>query len=802
MEVDMAFRNSLGSLSALSLAKSDSTTASAIIAGGVVVTVGAAIFTYKAIKEYERKKYLEKIEKVNQLHTKHLAKIFISDYNEIQGFPAIFKISDDQNTVESLHFTQEEIKSIGETLPHGSDISLTNYREAVRNAILKLKAFYERKSEDNHHDVSHDITSRVITYLLNMLQTKCLNFEGYDYDIAYLSALAKFVNGYASLKKSDVSQDFTRFNHVYSYLLTAKQLLEQHKEELTLEDLISELRAFCMKNTNLLIKNYAKLIVKNQHWDLIDNVTQDELAQDLLSKEYVHTEFKGWVLDRDKITPITDSIFKPWLINLAKYYLETLDPKSNLSTTDISAPEYIFIVPSYERLKELKRVKKPTSKQLKEIELINETAKSVEFTFKSCKNFITTKLDLSSKNKIPQFTSVTKKNEVLQRAKILADFATLIHKMISLQYLCTHLLKSIKQLGEIYVNNPENFCWIFSILNDSCLGITENVDTIRHLFQKIQQANLNHMQLEDKESFPEHVLAILNSTHKAISELSMRVKVYRNKIAENHPATEPSIESVENEMFNVAKFLATMYHFEDKLELVTPDSKSATTAASTITLSNTALTRLLPSSLSSNASTTVNNTGVIDYGFKRIPSITNTPLGKLISLNKQLEMIYERILKIQFDEKPKTTDKEILQQFNNEINAYKNLYEKLVNLQDKSELLIREENKDEERSIKANKMLDLTISLSIQTLGNLQLTREERLKKSAHFASKIHAELSKQNYQFIDHHRDEFWQFLYSICSISIFGTNTRSRIVKLEQAYSDFSKLSMVIIKNENMDL
>ena len=192
---------------------------------------------------------------------------------------------------------------------------------------------------------------------------------------------------------------------------------------------------------------------------------------------------------------------------------------------------------------------------------------------------------------------------------------------------------------------------------------------------------------------------------------------------------------------------------------------------------------------------------MIEPGFKRAPSINNTPLGKLISLNKQLEIIHERILKIQFDEKPTAADKDALQLFNDEINAYKNLYEKLINLQDKSELLIREENKDEERNSKAIKMLDLTLKLTTQTLGNLQLTREERLKKSAHFASKIHAELSKQNYQFIDHHRDEFWHFLYSICSISIFGTNTRSRIVKLEQAYNDFSRLSKIIIKNENMD-
>jgi hypothetical protein len=158
----------LGSPIAQSLATDSFAT---IASAGVLVTVAAATFIYKSYHDYEEKKHRRSIEKIIRLHHKHLEKIIVPGYQDIRGFPPIYKLVNDSN-VESMHLTDEEVEVIGTSSPHGTDTGLSDYREAVLSAILKLKDFYFIRTKHN------DITSGVLTYLLYMLESKCLNFAG------------------------------------------------------------------------------------------------------------------------------------------------------------------------------------------------------------------------------------------------------------------------------------------------------------------------------------------------------------------------------------------------------------------------------------------------------------------------------------------------------------------------------------------------------------------------------------------------------------------------------------------------
>lgn len=282
----MTMRNPLGSIAALSIAATTS------------------IFIYKEYKEYEEKKYRLQIEEINRLHKKYLSRIVVDD-GEIKGFPSIFKLPENSGAkAESMHLTQEEVEDVGSTLPRGTDVALSKYRRLILSAILKLKDYYISRSEKT------DITAGVLSYLLYMLEQKCLNFAGYPYDIPYLNAMTHFINAFASMKDSENTQHFSRLQPIYSYLLAAQQYLEKHKESLSLEEMLSELRDSCESFSNTMIRNLGKLINKNQYWELMPTVALDELSHGLLRKKYIHTEVKSIVLTSDDEIKIKNSILK------------------------------------------------------------------------------------------------------------------------------------------------------------------------------------------------------------------------------------------------------------------------------------------------------------------------------------------------------------------------------------------------------------------------------------------------------------------------------------------------------------
>lgn len=564
-----------GSEIALSLAQNPAALITMTTAAGVLVTVGAVAWTYKAYTNYEEKKHRKEIEFINQLHKKHLEKIPIFDNKEIQGFPPIFKLKEGEkaSAVDALHFTDDEIKAVGNATAEDLDPSLDKYRELILNAILKLKEYYFSRKE------RHDVTASIISYLLYMLEKYCLNFQGYVYDNAYLQAFAEFMIAYMSIDKAVDSQHFEHLNPVRAYLLAAKQELEKHQKSLSLSDMLSELNKFCKDASKKLIRIFVQMITPVKDWKYVETATFDELQANVLRKKYTKWRILG-VPWRDKKIEIPKSNFNEWLSWLLMYFEESIDTDSPMTIDDVLEPAKIFSLPDLEKRHLLKKKGLgKTTKEWNDLQALNDELKALRQVFASCDNFVTMKLDKKTAEDTPKFIHVTKKDELIERADTYVGIATLAHKVISLKYLCHYLIDSTKQLGLIYMRNPSHFVMIFEVVNGMCDEIKQSVDDTKELIVNIKKENLNKGRLEDQELFPETINKLLDSVHTTTTRLAKQIQEYRDSVAGNEDFERSAVESVKHALIEVANKLAAVFNIKPQPQKHTPGQQSSTDAA-------------------------------------------------------------------------------------------------------------------------------------------------------------------------------------------------------------------------------
>ncbi|MDX1900753.1 MAG: hypothetical protein SFW66_01955 [Gammaproteobacteria bacterium] len=545
----MSFSRPSGSAVALGLAADPLALPVIVTAAGVALTVAAAQFVYHEYKAYEEAKYKKQIDDVNMLHQKYLAKIMIPNEAEIQGFPAIFRwgVGDKANTVESMHLTDDQVKEIGQSTRRCDDVALAVYRQHILSAILKLQEYYFiQKNKDS-------VTSGVICYLLHMLEEKCLNFQGYDYDIAYLTALIHFINGYASLKHTKKTQHFSRFNAVYRYLLTAKQSLEKHKELLSLEEMLFQLKDFCLFQSDKLLRDFVSMVSEDDNLEFAETVTIEELANGILREEYIRSAYSGIVLERDHQIDVPDSLYKDWIKSLSQYYLASINVDAKINERNIQLSTDMF-----EEKADVRNNFWESNKKFQQI-------KKVHNLFLKCHNFI------SSKIVEGKLVPVSDGGEIIERSKILYHFVLLIHQMISLQYLSMRLIRSIKQLGEVYVKNPNHFREIFLALSVLCQTIKLNAEKCKENFMAIQVNNGNAMQLDTFQSLPEKIKSRLDTVILRIDNLEEDISDYRENATKDMKASHEEVESMKHEMFETVRFIEKMY----QLEVNVPEEKEA-----------------------------------------------------------------------------------------------------------------------------------------------------------------------------------------------------------------------------------
>ncbi|KTD53733.1 hypothetical protein Lsan_4143 [Legionella santicrucis] len=716
----------LGSPSALSLL-ANSETIPSLVTAGAVLAVTAAFFTYSEYKNYQEKKHKKEIENVNELYSLHLKQMIVPSQGKIHGFPPIFQLVD--NKYHSMHFTSQQVKDIGSDVIHGTDIALSNYRESVRATIKKLQEYYF--SRKNGKKVkSDDIGAGVLSYLMYMLDTKCLNFLGYEYDIAYLDAICKFINAYAS-QHGEKSQRFSRLSPVYMHLLKAKQKLEKHKEVLSLEETVAELKDSCINYSDILIRTLVKMVVKDSDTDLADTVAHNELKEGVLRQHYIRSEILEIELCADTQINIPDSIFKDWIKKLSTYYLHSLSTELENEKEQFDSPDDFFIILNLANQLLGKKLSRNSKEQVK----IENELKRIRKVFKESGNFISTRFNKTTK----KFEIVSDPLSLVERSLIMGKIAKIAHELVSLQYLSAFLLKSIQLLGDIYVNNPEHFCQIFHVLERLCTLIQEDSLAAKKAFMELQQGNDNNMQLEEKERFPNTVRDILESIYGEIKNFGEQIKESR-QIAIKTIQTR-TVKSVKYEMLGIANGISQIY-FGD-----------------TITTNNEEKT--FPS-----APSEIPENNELDLPAQPINTEQENKDSLIDSLNKLSSSLFKSVWEIQKYDFFRSK-------------SYFLMYDALSVMKNKSLMLLQENSSVNERRDKAEKTLALTVFLFNETIAFLNKSTTERQSFSANFYNLIHDKLNNQeNNNFIDRHNNKVSRFIYThICSYGIFKTDTRKKL-------------------------
>lgn len=728
--------NGLSSISALSLSQPDAIASLVLL--GIVGAGTVAVIAHKKWEHYEEKKHREEIEDINRRCKRFLEKIEIPGYGVVQGFPPIFKFTheNDPKSVDSLHYTIDEIKEIGRKLPQVPP-ELSSYRQSILHAILKLKEYY--LSRDNHNDT----TAGVLSYLLNIIQNRCLSFEGYDFDSAYLGALTDFIDDYASKEGRENSQHFKRLQPVYTYLLDAKQHLDRHKESLSLRELVTELRETCLDDSNRLLRLLVKMVIPEKKKDLADTAAIDELENNIVRREYIKSEVLGAILSRHHEINLPESVFKNWITGLSAYYLKSLRPCAMLREKKIMAPADLFAFTDW-----AKSILQQRKKAAKDKETLANELKAIAQVFSNSRNFINTKR--VGPEKKPEFVVVKEDQELLDRTVIMANFAHLIHAIISLQAFCSHLLHSIEQLGAIYINDPQHFTEIFTVLDNLCKVVEGDLKQVKDAFVAISKANKNTMRLANEGLFPKEIDTVLESVEHMLLKLGTQVKDYKNHHAQ--PA-EAATKTAVYEMLTVAQFFEKMYALPQSIaQLLQPVKASEQKSADQQGKASVPIAPLL-------------NEVIPEDDALAIKQKERTLYDLAQQIRKQIDTIH----------KEQPTDLNLIK--------YQKISYALSMLKVKSITMLQEKPADAERQDKADNIYNLVHSLYQTTLEFLMLPPQARTQQVAAFIQKIQAELNDpENSSFIDKHRDSFPKFIAE--HFGFFHTDTRNKLSVLKEAY------------------
>lgn len=544
------------STAALSLASTEAGLVVLAVATGAAITIAGVTYVYDAIQEYKAKEIQKEAEYINILHARFLEKIPIYDLHEIQGFPPPFKITKEGDSVkiDSMHFTEEQIRKFGTNLPRSEDIELVVYQKYIENAIKKLKTYYDSR------DDKHDITSSVLVYLMYFLEKYCYSFSGYDYDTAYLDGIEKFINELGSEKNNVNSKRFSYLSKVYPYILDAKQELEKRKQAMSLTTMLNELNHACIKINEDLIKCMTMVSLDSKHWPLIENAPMDKLAQGVVNDEYVSHQLFGFVLWTTKEVDTLLSLFGKWAIVLANYYWKALDPLTTLTENDIKSPDQEFVYPDLKILNNLRQKKNLSSEEKLEKKRLENEMEALKKSFASNPNFFTTIVDPATiTKKTPKFLIIKDEETIINRTEAVAKLATLTHKISETMDFASEFIKCSKQLGEIKLKSPNHFVGIFNLLYDLCHQIGNDVKDCKMELQKIQKTNKNSMRLGNLRVLPDLIFSTLDICEAKITTSCNRIHEYREKVRLNLNVDEPTYESVVHEIFTQATFISKLY---------------------------------------------------------------------------------------------------------------------------------------------------------------------------------------------------------------------------------------------------
>lgn len=700
-----------------------------LISLGVIGIASLVTISYKKWEQYTEKVHRDKMLIINKLHDKHLRDLYIPGGAKINGFPQIFQVNEHDKTIDSLHYNDDELEDIGCILPE-VPVVLTKYRQSIVDAMFKLKEYYFDLS------IKDDITKGVLSYLLNMLQNRCLSFVGYDYDIAYLRALTALVSAYASLENTENNQHFSRLKGVYSPLMYALQELERHKESLSLQELVNDTRNICLEVSNTLLRQLLTMMTPEKHQYLVKTVTCSELSENILRKEYIEKEVGGVAISVKKKITVPDSPCQPWVQGLAQYYLLSLNARILWHEETVIRPESFFQFITQAKI--VLQQKKPGKKSKREFDRAMDAVHEV---FKNAPNFLNLKL-IDSKNNL-KFELVKTDAERIAVLEIMANFAHLTHTIISLQGLCAELQNSMDRLGLDFFDDQENFHQIFAAFNTLYILVQEDLVRMRHYLTDIATANKNELRLASNLEFEHAVSTSLDAVEFRVLKWAKLVKDYTNP----HPQ---STERTKKEVLAAGAFFLQLY-----------GKKIEPTAIEGATVEEEA---------SESATAAEEKAGRSEREMEECLTDLYTTLSlKLVQINQE------------------RNDDPYFQH-------YEQLSTALNQLQLKTMRMLQEPNPVADRAHKALKLFKLTQSLLQQGIDFFSLTAGERNELRQQFIQKVETELTKPtNKAIIDRHHHSMPKLIYE--NLGFFLTDTRHKVNAVVHICQELKSLPQIKI-------
>lgn len=509
-----------------------------IVLGGAVITYVGCKLAYGKYCDYKEGKFLEEIKEINKFHNETLIQIPLYGKKTQVSLPPVFSLSEEKKSVDAIHFTDEVLRQKGRTLPRGTPMALSKYQRHIFNAINLLQSFYfsvqvHKSGSKKNADVREEngVVRAIISYLIEMLDSHCLKFEGYDYDIGILEGLYAFISKYMSKGDSDKSRDYSRLSGVMTEIKRAQRHLEIHKEMLSLQEIVSDLHDDCRDEANELIRLFAILTNKNEHRDIISHILLETLVDGKLKYSYTkQTSALGinlWTSHESAIE-ILDSPFKNCLIQLSKLALKVIDV-NKLNENDF--PKIDIIIPDVDKLLEIKNKDKKSGLDESTKKVIQKQLKEISETFAVCNNFVTKKLHIDEHG-LKTFVPIKNKEEdynlMVERTKTFHSIATLIRNILILQHYSRKLNKGLELLGEIYITDT-NKMNIFDSINDTFTKILARIKDIKTNFKTIDNSNKDHPDLECERVVRQKIDNYLVMTEASIVTSKDRITKYWDK---------------------------------------------------------------------------------------------------------------------------------------------------------------------------------------------------------------------------------------------------------------------------------
>lgn len=547
------------------------TPAALVLLGVVGASLGIALGinqAYKAYKNYQLKKHLQKMKDANHISERNIGKIKISGCFDIKTLPMPFKMDnpDEPKEVHSFHLEEAEIEDAGNLPRYEGLIALDDYLNEIQSALLLLKEYLQFRIKKVDKNESDDVTCGVLSHMMYLVKTYAMHFQGYEWDIAYLDAMGQYINEYASSSKHEEdSQHFDYLSDIYTHISNAMDLLVKHKEDTSLAFSISEIKNTSQAASQMMLRTLAKLILPHEDHTAIDNATIHNISHGIIKKRHVHTAVHvpifGVAKTHDSEISLPDSIFKEWIKNLACTYLESIKKSAPNGLDDI---EKLFHDIELSTTVIQRAPNKNTSTENKKIKSETEEIKKL---FSNAPNFLTTKPTVKKANEtVAHYESIKDHPDIIERVIIYEKFILLTHKLITMNYLSMYILNSTKLLGDIYMSDPDHFHKMFDrfyILSDQ---IKLNCQDIINSMNRIDQ----NLMLDFKK---QKLFETIQKNLKTLSDEIDNEKHEINKIRKTKK-TSPKQQKIQvvHELTNVIDRIANMFSLNPSTVAAAPEN--------------------------------------------------------------------------------------------------------------------------------------------------------------------------------------------------------------------------------------